>query len=105
MSRRDTRCPECDAHQPEGRDPVLVDAANKKLAAGLCAIFVGSFGVHKFILGFTTAGVIMLVIFFLTCGVGTIVLHIISIIEGIMYLTKSDEDFYRIYIVGKKEWF
>jgi len=105
ISRRDTQCPECDARQPEARDPALADAASKKLAAGLCAILIGGWGVHKFILGFTTAGVIMLLISFLTCGVGSIVMYVIGIIEGITYLTRSDEEFYRTYIVGKKEWF
>jgi TM2 domain-containing membrane protein YozV/DNA-directed RNA polymerase subunit M/transcription elongation factor TFIIS len=105
ISKRDRYCPGCDAKQPKSRDPALADAANKKVAAGLCAILVGSLGVHKFILGYTTAGVIMLVIFLATCGVGAAVMHVISIIEGITYLTKSDEDFYETYIVGKKEWF
>ncbi|MEX0716039.1 MAG: hypothetical protein WD066_05605 [Planctomycetaceae bacterium] len=29
----------------------------------------------------------------------------IGLVEGIIYLTKSDEEFYQTYIVGKKEWF
>ncbi len=105
IARKVTYCPKCDARQPVARDPALADAASKKLAAGLCAILIGGLGVHKFILGFTTAGVIMLLISFLTCGIGAIVMHVISIIEGITYLTRSDEDFYQLYIVEKKEWF
>ena len=34
-----------------------------------------------------------------------LVLGIIAFIEGIMYLTKSDNDFYQTYIVNKKAWF
>ena len=30
---------------------------------------------------------------------------IIGIIEGIIYLTKSDEEFVQTYIVNKKPWF
>ncbi len=30
---------------------------------------------------------------------------IIGLVEGILYLTKSDKDFYKTYIVSKKEWF
>jgi TM2 domain-containing membrane protein YozV/DNA-directed RNA polymerase subunit M/transcription elongation factor TFIIS len=105
ISRRDRYCPECSAQQPERRDPVLADASSKKMAAGLCAILIGSLGVHKFILGYTTAGVIMLLVSLLTCGIGAVVMHVISIVEGITYLTKSDEDFYRIYMQGTKEWF
>ena len=81
------------------------DVSGKKIAAGICGILLGSFGVHKFILGMTTPGVIMLLITLLTCGIGGRATSIIGIIEGVIYLTKSDEDFYREYIVGKKEWF
>ncbi len=105
ISRRAKYCPECDARQPETRDPALADSSSKKTTAGICAILVGSLGVHKFILGFTTAGVIMLLVSLLTCGVGAIVMHVISIVEGITYLTRSDEDFYQTYMVQKKEWF
>ena len=75
--------------------------ADKKIAAGICGIVVGSLGVHKFILGYTTEGIIQLVISVLTCGAG----GIIGIIEGIIYLTKSDEEFVRTYIQNKKGWF
>ena len=30
---------------------------------------------------------------------------IIGIIEGIIYLTKSDEDFHQMYVVEQKGWF
>jgi TM2 domain-containing membrane protein YozV len=75
--------------------------ADKKLAAGLCGIFLGGFGVHKFILGYTTEGIIEIVVTLLTCGLG----HFIGLIEGIIYLTKSDEEFVRTYIQGRKGWF
>ena len=60
---------------------------------------------HKFFLGYSTAGVIMLLVTVLTCGIGGVVMHVISIVEGITYLTKSDEDFYQIYMAQQKEWF
>src|SRR5215510_12967290 len=75
--------------------------ADKKLSAGICAILLGWLGVHKFILGYTTEGIIQLVLGILTCGLT----NIIGIIEGVIYLTKSDEDFVRTYIQGKKGWF
>lgn len=78
---------------------------DKKLAAGICGIVLGSLGIHKFVLGYTTAGVIMLLVSVLTCGIGAAVMHVIGIIEGIIYLTKSDEEFVRTYIEGQKEWF
>ena len=75
--------------------------ADKKIVAGICGILLGGFGVHKFILGYTTEGIIQIVITILTCGLG----GIIGIVEGIIYLTKSDEDFVRTYIQNKKGWF
>src|SRR5262245_28773858 len=75
--------------------------ADKKITAGICAILVGWLGVHKFILGYTTEGIIQLVLGVLTCGLT----NIISIVEGVIYLTKSDEEFVRTYIQNKKGWF
>ena len=49
--------------------------------------------------------IIRLVITLLTCGWGGAILGIISLIEGIIYLTKSDEEFQTIYVKGHKEWF
>jgi len=74
---------------------------DKKLVAGLCGILVGGFGIHKFILGYTTEGIIQIVITLVTCGIGSVV----GLIEGIIYLTKSDEDFVRTYIQNKRGWF
>jgi TM2 domain-containing membrane protein YozV len=79
--------------------------ADKKIAAGICGILIGSLGVHKFVLGYTTEGVIMLLVSLLTCGLGAPIMSIIGIVEGIMYLTKPDEEFVRTYIQGRKGWF
>ena len=79
--------------------------ASNKIAAGICGILLGGMGIHKFILGYTQAGLIMLLVNILTCGFGGIVMHVIGIIEGIIYLTKSDEEFVRTYVDGHKEWF
>jgi TM2 domain-containing membrane protein YozV len=72
---------------------------NKKIVAGVLAIVLGGLGIHKFILGYTQEGIIQLLIGL--CGVG----YIIGIIEGIIYLTKTDEEFYQTYQVGKRGWF
>jgi TM2 domain-containing membrane protein YozV len=85
--------------------PEMKDVSSKKIAAAICAILLGSLGVHKFILGMTTPGLILLLITVLTCGFGAAVTSLIGIIEGIIYLTKSDEEFYQEYIVNKKPWF
>ena len=77
----------------------------KKTAAGICGILLGALGIHKFVLGLTTPAVIMLLVSILTCGLGAIPMSIIGIIEGIMYLKKSDDDFYQMYGMEKKGWF
>jgi TM2 domain-containing membrane protein YozV len=79
--------------------------ADKKVAAGICAILLGSLGIHKFILGYKTEGLIMLLVTVLTCGIAGLITGPIAIVEGIIYLTKSDEEFVRTYIQGKKGWF
>lgn len=79
-----------------------------KIVAALLAFFLGGLGIHKFYLGCTTAGAIMLVLFlggFILLGIPSLVIGIISFIEFIIYLTKSDADFHRIYVVNKKCWF
>jgi TM2 domain-containing membrane protein YozV len=75
---------------------------NKKIAAGILAILLGPLGIHKFLLGYTKEGVIWLVISVLTCGIVT---SLLGLIEGIIYLTKSDDEFYQMYQVNKKAWF
>lgn len=74
---------------------------NKKILAGILGIFLGSFGVHKFILGYNQEGIIQLILSVISCGA----LGIIGFIEGIIYLTKSDEEFYYTYQVNKRGWF
>ncbi|XCF05880.1 TM2 domain-containing protein [Tamlana crocina] len=74
---------------------------NKKILAGVLGILFGGLGIHKFVLGYNKEGVILLIATILTCGVASI----IGFIEGIIYLTKSDADFYNTYQVGKKPWF
>ena len=85
--------------------PAVPANSKSKIAAGLLAILLGTLGIHKFYLGYTKAGVIMLLVSLLTLGLGAFVMEIIGLIEGIMYLTKSDWDFYQTYVVGEKQWF
>jgi TM2 domain-containing membrane protein YozV len=83
----------------------VADFASKKVAAGVCGILFGALGVHKFILGQTTPGLIMLLVTVLSCGTGAFIMHPIGLIEGIVYLTKSYQEFYRQYAIEKKGWF
>jgi TM2 domain-containing membrane protein YozV len=81
--------------------------SDKKIVAGVVALipYTGALGIHKFILGNTGAGVTRLLITVLTCGIGGAVMYIIALIEGLIYLTMSDEEFVRTYILNKKGWF
>lgn len=79
--------------------------ASSKVAAGICGILLGYLGIHKFILGYTGAGLIMLLVSVLSCGILAPVMSIIGVIEGIIYLTKTDEEYVRVYVDSRHEWF
>jgi TM2 domain-containing membrane protein YozV len=84
------------------------NASSTKIAAALFAFFLGAFGAHKFYLGYTKQGIIMLLFFifgFILLGIPSIIIGLIAFIEFILYLVKSDEEFEQTYIVGKKPWF
>lgn len=82
-----------------------VPGSEKKLVAGLLGILLGGLGVHKFYLGYTKEGLIMLLVTLCTCGFGGVVMGPIGLIEGILYLTRTDGDFVNTYVTNKKPWF
>lgn len=85
-----------------------IPGAEKKILVGILGIILGGLGVHKFILGYTTEGIIMAAVYVVglfLCGIPSIIIHVVGIVEGIMYLTKSDEEFVQTYIRNKKAWF
>lgn len=86
---------------PQGPGTMPPDVNSKKILCGLMGILFGSLGIHRFILGDVPGGIWRIVISLVTCGVG----GIIGFIEGIIYLTKNDAEFYQIYMVEKKAWF
>jgi TM2 domain-containing membrane protein YozV len=77
----------------------MAGSSGKRVTAGILAILLGGIGVHKFFLGYTTAGIIHL----LLCWTG--IPGLIGLIEGIIYLTKTDEQFDATYVTGRKAWF
>ena len=86
-------CPKCGVRQfpaPAGGLPVTANGRSK-LAAGLFAIFLGGLGLHKFYLGRVGQGIVYLIF----CW--TFIPSIIGFIEGIVYLTMSEQAFAQKY--------
>lgn len=96
--------PLADAFGPGHKSPI---------AAGLLALFLGQFGIHKFYLGYNSQGVILLagtfvsfmLIFAFIGIIPLMIIGIVCIIEAIIYLTKSEADFNAVYVQGHKPWF
>ena len=93
--------PHRDDREPSGKTRTAPKIESKRLLAGVLAFLFGEFGVHKFILGYNRTGLIYLTLTLLTCGMWKIV----TLIDGIVYLTKSDAEFIQTYQIGTKEWF
>jgi TM2 domain-containing membrane protein YozV len=87
--------------------------ASNKVIAGILGILFGGLGIHKFILGISGPGAIMLVcsiagaslFCFLIPLALPIIMSTIGFIEGIIYLCTKDDDFYKKYSVNKQGWF
>ncbi len=75
--------------------------APNKILVGVLGLIFGGLGVHRFLLGDAKGGIIRIIITIFTGGLG----GIIGFIEGIIYLTKSDEEFVETYVNQKKAWF
>jgi TM2 domain-containing membrane protein YozV len=91
IKRRAEICPYCGVRQINassiGLSTVSAPNGKNKLAAGLFAILLGSLGAHRFYLNDTG----MAILYLLFCWTG--IPAIIGIIEGIMFLTLSDDEF------------
>jgi len=61
--------------------------------AGLLAILMGWCGLHYFYLNKTTAGVVFLLISLISCGVLAAVTGIVSIIQGVLFFTSTQQEF------------
>ena len=106
---------EADGNNAKDVYPALAGTApgtKNKTAAGLLAIFLGGLGIHKFYLGFTGPGLVYLlvntiglVVTWMLAFIPNLILGAMALIEGILYLTKSDQEFEQLYVVQKKQWF
>jgi TM2 domain-containing membrane protein YozV/ribosomal protein L40E len=82
-------CPKCGVRQLTAPGPLGRSTASGKnrIAAALFALLLGGLGIHKFYLGRVGQGILYLVFFW------TFIPTVIGFIEGIIYLTMSDQDF------------
>lgn len=71
-----------------------------RVAAGLFAIFLGGLGIQYFYLGKVLGGILSIVLSLCSCGIWTL----ITLIQGILMLTMSDEDFRDKYVMTTKDF-
>lgn len=95
---------------PDPGMPVQARPAGEKnkMVAGLLALFLGALGIHKFYIGANGAGLVMLacsLLGWILLFIPNLIIGLIAFIEAIIYMTRTDEQFYRSYELGKKSWF
>jgi TM2 domain-containing membrane protein YozV len=83
-------CPHCGVRQKPA--PGSTTGSKDRVTAGILALLLGGIGAHKFYLGQTGLGVLYL------CFSWTLIPALVGFIEGILYLTKSDEEFQQKYV-------
>ena len=97
------------AQPSEYSDPSWDEIKSKKTTAGIIGLFFGAFGAHKFAIGYQREGFIYLGVSvvggIITCGGALAVTSVLALVESIMYLTKTPEEFKRLYIDIKTPWF
>ncbi len=87
--------------------PNYVEGKSRIIAA-LLALFLGGLGIHKFYLGYTNAGIIMLIIAvfgWILLFIPNLILGIIALIEFFIYIFTSDEKFQQKYVANRCAWF
>ncbi|WP_430504228.1 NINE protein [Haloparvum sp. PAK95] len=80
-------CPECGVRQ---QPPTSTE--KDRVTAGILALLLGGIGAHKFYLGEAGMGILYL------CFSWTFIPALVGLIEGILYLTKTDAEFERKYV-------
>lgn len=85
--------------QPHGNDVFAAGPSGKSRGvAALLAILVGALGIQYFYIGKNTAGIVCLCISLFSCGVLGAAIWLASIVQGIIMLTLTEEEFERRYI-------
>ena len=95
--------------QVHSMGPVTPTFQKSHIVAALLAFFGGMFGMHKFYLGYNKAAFTMLAVTviggIITLGLAGAVVWVIAIIEGVIYLTKTQSEFDKVYVRGQRDWF
>ena len=115
-----------------GEPSLEKDSSPSRILCGVLAVIppLGALGIHKFVMGQPTVAIIPLCVtltcILLSCGVGCVLgamtfglgfilsfvfglgplsMAVIGVAEGIIYFTKTDEEWHRVYVVEKRAWF
>lgn len=90
---------------PAAPQPSPFAGDKNKLVAAILGILLGGLGIHKFYLGYIKEGIIMAAVSLVSFGMLAWAMTVVGIVEGIIYLTRSDEEFYATYVASQKPWF
>ena len=71
---------------------VAAHPARSRTTAALLCFFLGGMGIHRFYLGYTGTGIVMLLIPPLTCGWGLIFTVLWALVDFILILTRGMKD-------------
>jgi TM2 domain-containing membrane protein YozV len=82
-------CPKCGVRQwpAPGTIGPSTPTGKNRIAAAIFALLLGGLGIHKFYLGRIGQGILYLIFFW------TFIPAVVGFIEGIIYLTMSDQEF------------
>lgn len=86
--------------QRPGVPPTIQKSDKDKIVAGLLALFLGWLGIHYFYMGKATAGILTIILSFVTCGIWDILIFI----QAIMILVGSQEEFEQKYVFTNKSF-
>ena len=89
--------------EEEEEAPTLTSANPSRMST------LGAFGMHKFYLGYHEQGFLLLlatiILATLSSGIGILAIWMVAGAEGIIYLSKSPQEFEQIYVEGTHNWF
>ena len=101
--------PEADFNEAKVAFEESLGSQSDHRTAGILALTLGAFGMHKFYLGYHEQGFLLLlatiILATLSSGIGILAIWMVAGAEGIIYLSKSPQEFERIYVEGTHNWF